>query len=354
VRILVTGCAGFIGFHVVRSLLARDHDVTGIDSINNYYDPALKRARLSELGVDRQTEEWGKWQTSRIYPRFSYARMDLESRSALEQLFSRQRFERVINLAAQAGVRYSIDHPHEYISSNVVGFMNILEGCRVQKTPHLIYASSSSVYGLNKSRPFSVQDRTDHPVSLYAATKKANELMAYAYSHLYGLPTTGLRFFTVYGPWGRPDMAYFKFAVAIKAGKRIDVYNKGDMLRDFTYIDDVVDAVLRAMNHIPAPTGDFDHGPPDATFSAAPYRVLNIGNNRPVRLDDFIKEIENAIGQKALIDYLPMQQGDVYATEADIKETEQLLSWRPTTVLRRGMELFVEWLNGFEKAASSG
>jgi UDP-glucuronate 4-epimerase len=349
VRILVTGCAGFIGFHVAQGLLARDHNVIGIDSINEYYDPELKYARLSELGVGRDAGDWGRSTRSSRHPGFAFVRTRLEDKAALEALFAGNNFDRVINLAAQAGVRYSIDHPEEYVSSNIVGFLNILECCRVQKVPHLIYASSSSVYGLNRNRPFSVQDHTDHPVSLYAATKKANEMMAHSYSHLYGLPTTGLRFFTVYGPWGRPDMAYYKFAVAIRAGKSIDVYNNGDMLRDFTYIEDVVDAVLRATMLIPVPDASFDAKHPNPATSRAPYRIYNVGNNRPVRLGDFVKAIENVTGRAAVINYLPMQPGDVYATEADITETTESLSWKPETDLARGMELFIAWLDQYEK-----
>lgn len=349
-RVLVTGCAGFIGFHVARRLLSQGHHVDGIDSINDYYNPELKYARLSELGVGRESGQWGRRIGSTRYPGLFFTRMALEDTPLIEKLFEADKFDTVINLAAQAGVRYSIDRPHEYVSANLAGFMNVLEGCRTQKTPHLIYASSSSVYGLNAARPFSVQDHTDHPASLYAATKKANEMMAHAYCHLYGIPATGLRFFTVYGPWGRPDMAYFKFARAIRAGRSIDLYNHGDMMRDFTYIDDVVEAVVHAMIHIPGPDPQFDPQRPNPSSSTAPYRIYNVGNTSPVRLGDFVNAIEKATGKEAVVNYLPMQPGDVYATEADITETEQLLSWRPRTELSRGIGLFITWLDKYEKA----
>jgi UDP-glucuronate 4-epimerase len=342
-RVLVTGAAGFIGFHLAKRLAAEGHEVVGIDSINDYYDPELKFARLGELGIGREAESWGSVVRSARYPALSFIRMKLEDRDGIEKLFRESAFDRVVNLAAQAGVRYSIDHPREYIDSNIVGFLNILEGCRHANVPHLVYASSSSVYGLNDTRPFSTHDNVDHPVSLYAATKKADELMAHSYSHLYGLPTTGLRFFTVYGPWGRPDMAYYKFAKAIMEGKPIDVYNNGDMWRDFTYIDDIVEGIVRVMDHIPQPDPDWDRTKPDPASSSAPYLVYNLGNNRPVRLSVFIEELERALGRKAIKNYLPMQPGDVYATEAEIETMQKTLRWIPEYTIPIGIAKFADW-----------
>lgn len=342
---LVTGAAGFIGYHLCSALLSRGDSVVGIDSINDYYDPALKLARLAELGIEPEADA-GKPVRSGRFPGFEFRRMDLTDGAALQALFAERQFDRVVNLAAQAGVRYSIDNPRAYIDSNIVGFLNVLEACRSAKTPHLTYASSSSVYGLNDTRPFSVHDRVDHPASLYAATKKSNELMAHTYSHLFGLPTTGLRFFTVYGPWGRPDMAYFKFADAILRGATIDVYNGGDMYRDFTYIDDIVEGVVRTSDRIPAPDPSWNAAAPDPAASRAPYRVYNIGNNRPVRLGDFVAELEKAIGKKANIRYLPMQPGDVYATEADIADLERDFGLKPSTPLEKGLSRFASWYHG--------
>jgi UDP-glucuronate 4-epimerase len=346
-KILVTGAAGFIGFHLARRLAGRGDEVIGIDSINDYYDRELKFARLAEMGVDREAESWCMSVRSEKYPSLSFVRMKLEDRAAIERLFESSRIERVVNLAAQAGVRYSLDHPYEYIDSNIVGFMNILESCRQQSIEHLVYASSSSVYGLNDTRPFSTHDNVDHPVSLYAATKKANELMAHSYSHLYGLPTTGMRFFTVYGPWGRPDMAYFKFAKAIMEGMPIEVYNNGDMWRDFTYIDDIVEGVVRVLDEAPEPDPTWDRKRPDPAGSSAPYRVYNLGNNRTVRLSVFIEELETALGRKTVKNYLPMQAGDVYATEADIEPLVSQFGWKPDTELQVGLRNFVEWLKRY-------
>lgn len=339
----MTGAAGFIGFHTARRFLSEGDTVVGIDSINAYYDPGLKYARLRELGVDQRAEAWGEVVASTLYPGFSFVRMKLEDRDAMEPLFASGSFDRVVHLAAQAGVRYSIDHPHEYIDSNIAGFLNVLEGSRHAKVSHLLYASSSSVYGLNDSRPFSTRDNVDHPVSLYAATKKANELMAHTYSHLYGIPTTGLRFFTVYGPWGRPDMAYFKFATAILEGRPIDVYNEGDLWRDFTYVDDIVEGIYRLSGVIPAADPSFDTSSPDPSRSSAPYRVFNIGNNKPEKVSDFIEVIEKAVGKVAVKRYLPMQPGDVYATEAEIDDLYEVIGWKPCTELRVGILKFVEW-----------
>lgn len=342
-KILVTGAAGFIGFHTSKRFLERGDTVIGLDSINDYYDPELKYARLAELGISRKAEAWGETVKSEKYPEFTFLRAKLEDRITIEWLFMGNTFDRVINFAAQAGVRYSIDHPYDYINSNIMGFMNILEGCRHAKVPHLVYASSSSVYGLNNTRPFSTHDHTDHPVSLYAATKKANELMAHTYSHLYGLPTTGLRFFTVYGPWGRPDMAYFKFAKAIMEGAPIDIYNNGDMWRDFTYIDDIVEGVLRVSDRIPEVNTDWDASNPDPAISKAPYHIYNIGNHKSVRLSEFIELMEKLLSKKAIKNYLPMQAGDVLATEAEISQLEIEFSWRPTVVLADGLSKFVLW-----------
>lgn len=346
-KILITGAAGFIGFHTVKRFLEEGHEILGIDSINNYYDPELKFARLAELGIDREAEVWGKLIYSTTYPNISFIRMKLEDQAAIESLFKEYEFDRVIHLAAQAGVRYSIDHPREYIDSNIVGFLSILEACRHSNTSHLVYASSSSVYGLNDIRPFSTQDHTDHPVSLYAATKKSNELFAHAYSYLYGLPTTGLRFFTVYGPWGRPDMAYFKFAKAITEGSSIEIYNNGDMWRDFTYVDDIIEGILRIVEKIPQGDNTWDPSNPDPSRSKAPYRVFNIGNNHSERLSNFIEEMERAIGKSAIKKYLPMQAGDVYATEAEIDNLEKIVQWKPNTSISEGLKSFVGWFTTY-------
>ncbi|MCC5797752.1 MAG: NAD-dependent epimerase [Methylophaga sp.] len=439
-RILVTGSAGFIGFHLTKALLALGSHVIGIDNLNDYYDPALKQARLDELEKfhsslsvstqNRQREEPTKNRhceehsdaaiqnsdegtekepvipaqagirpASETLPQYQFIKMDLADRTAIESLFKTHEFDIVVNLAAQAGVRYSLENPHAYVDSNLIGFVNILEGCRHAKVGHLVYASSSSVYGMNVKQPFSTADRVDYPISLYAATKKANELMAHTYSHLYGLPTTGLRFFTVYGPWGRPDMAYFKFTKAILAGKAIDVYNHGQMKRDFTYIDDIVDGILRVMNKppqldtvipvptpvIPAPTpvipaqAGIQASPQNShcekhsdvaiqsspksrhceehsdaaiqsnltsnkiTNAEAPYKIYNIGNNQPVTLRHFITAIENACGKKAIENSLPMQAGDVPITYADIDGLMADTGFKPSTTIDEGIERFMSW-----------
>jgi len=347
---LVTGAAGFIGFHLARRLLERGDEVVGVDSINDYYDPRLKLARLAELGVGAEEAERGLEAPSSRYPAFRFRRASLEDRAAMEAIFAAHRFDRVCNLGAQAGVRYSLENPRAYVEANVVGFLNVLEGCRAARTPHLVYASSSSVYGIEAARPFSTGAAAAHPASLYAATKKADELMAHVYSHLYGLPTTGLRFFTVYGPWGRPDMAYFKFAQAILAGRPIDVYNGGDMLRDFTYIDDIVEGIARVLDG-PPPAADpaWPVERADPASSSAPYRLYNIGNNRPVRLADFIAELERALGAKAEKRYLPMQPGDLYATEADVSGLERDFGWRPSTPVGEGLERFATWFRAWRE-----
>jgi UDP-glucuronate 4-epimerase len=330
--VLVTGAAGFIGMHVAASLLASGVRVIGIDNLNDYYDPALKLARLARLEGQ---------------PGFAFHPIDVADRAALAALFDEHRFDRVVHLAAQAGVRYSITNPHAYADSNLVGFVNILEGCRHTGVKHLVYASSSSVYGGNTRMPFSEHDPVDHPVSLYAATKKANELMAHTYSHLFRLPTTGLRFFTVYGPWGRPDMAAFLFADAMLAGRPIDVFNHGDMRRDFTYIDDIVEGVVRVLDHPPAGNPDFDPGNPDPASSRAPYRVFNIGNAEPVALLDFIGAMEAATGVQAIKRLLPMQPGDVPATFADTSELSSLVGFAPRTDVREGVRRFVDWYRAY-------
>ncbi len=328
-KILVTGAAGFIGMHTAKRLLERGDEVVGIDNINDYYDVALKHARLEQL---------------KPFPNFTFIKMDIADREAMEKLFAEQKFPRVIHLAAQAGVRYSLKNPHAYIQSNVVGFMNILEGCRHNNVEHLVYASSSSVYGSNTKVPFSEHDNTDHPVSLYAATKKSNELMAHTYSHLYGLPTTGLRFFTVYGPWGRPDMAPMIFAKAIMEGTPIDVYNYGDMKRDFTYVDDIVEGVVRVCEKIPAADSNFDTANPDPSCSNVPYRIYNIGNHQPVGLLEFIETMENALGKKAIKNMKPMQAGDVQRTYADVDNLRIAVKFKPGSPLARGIACFANWI----------
>lgn len=335
-RYLVTGAAGFIGFHVCDELLRTGHEVIGVDSMNGYYRVDLKEERVSLLeAASRETgRETGPW---------SFRRLEIEDREALDKAFDLAPVDRVIHLAAQAGVRYSITNPHSYASSNLEGFLNVLEACRKRSIAHLAFASSSSVYGMNRKVPFSESDAVDHPVSLYAATKRANELMAHTYSHLYGLPATAMRFFTVYGPYGRPDMAYFKFADAIMAGREIEIFNSGNLLRDFTYIDDVVTAVIMLANRPPEGNPSFD---PDARApdrSSAPFRVYNIGNSRPERLEDFIRILEDALGTKAVKKYLPMQPGDVYMTAADTSALERDFGWKPSTRLAEGIARFTEW-----------
>ncbi|MFU0882055.1 NAD-dependent epimerase [Kluyvera cryocrescens] len=332
-KYLVTGAAGFIGFHVSQRLLAAGHQVVGIDNLNDYYDICLKQARLDQLSSVN----------------FQFVKMDLADTLAMAALFAEQKFDRVIHLAAQAGVRYSLENPHAYAQANLVGHLNVLEGCRHNKVQHLLYASSSSVYGLNRKMPFSTDDSVDHPVSLYAATKKANELMSHTYSHLYGLPTTGLRFFTVYGPWGRPDMALFKFTKAMLEGKSIDVYNFGKMKRDFTYIDDIVEAIIRLQNVIPEPNSDWKVETGSPATSSAPYRVYNIGNSSPVELMDYITALEEAIGVKAEKNMMPMQPGDVLETSAETQPLYDLVGFRPQTSVKDGVKNFVDWYRAFYK-----
>lgn len=327
-KVLVTGCAGFIGMHVAKRLLERGDEVVGIDNVNDYYDPDLKLARLAQL---------------QPHPCFSFRRLDISDGAAMSGLFAAERFPRVVHLAAQAGVRYSLKNPQAYVNSNVTGFLNMLEGCRHHGCEHLVFASSSSVYGANRKLPFSEHDNTDHPVSLYAATKKANELMAHTYSHLFGLPVTGLRFFTVYGPWGRPDMSLALFTRAILEGRPIDVFNHGDMERDFTYVDDIVEGVVRILDVVPQGDPNVDMTEPDPATSYAPYRLYNIGNNRPVKLTRFIELVEASLGRKATLNLLPMQPGDVPATYADVDDLGRAVGFRPSTPLEEGIARYVAW-----------
>ncbi|RKZ55635.1 MAG: capsular biosynthesis protein CpsI [Candidatus Parabeggiatoa sp. nov. 2] len=327
-KILVTGAAGFIGSHLVKRLLERGDEVVGLDNLNDYYDVNLKKARLSQL---------------ENHQNFRFIKLDLANREGMAELFAREKFQRVVNLAAQAGVRYSIENPYAYVDSNIVGFVNLLEGCRHHGVEHLVFASSSSVYGLNTKMPFSVHHNVDHPISLYAATKKANELMAHTYAHLYDIPTTGLRFFTVYGPWGRPDMALFKFTKAILDNRPIDVYNSGNMRRDFTYIDDIIEGVVRVLDRLPKPNTDWSGDFPDPGSSPARYRLYNIGNNNPVELMRFIETLEKALGKQAKKNLLPLQAGDVPATYADVADLEQEVGFKPQTSIEEGIGRFVEW-----------
>lgn len=348
-KILVTGAAGFIGAALSLKLLDKGYVVVGLDNINDYYDPELKFSRLKELGINKDSVAWYKFSQSSIFLNFSFIRMNLEDTQAMSMLFANGDFDIVVNLGAQAGVRYSIQNPHAYIESNIDGFINILEGCRNNKVKHLVYASSSSVYGLNGKVPFSEHDSIAHPVSLYAATKKSNELMAHAYSKLYNLPTTGLRFFTVYGPWGRPDMSPFLFIDSILHNRSIKVFNNGDMLRDFTYIDDIVEGIVRIINKIPSGNKNWDEKNPDPATSSAPYRIYNIGNQHPTKLMDYISCIEKAIGREALKEFLPMQPGDVYQTFADSSALAKATGFTPKTSLKEGIDKTVEWFKKYYK-----
>ena len=346
-KILVTGTAGFIGFHLAKKLLASGYEVIGLDVINDYYDLGIKYDRLAQLGIRKADIRYGK--KVRGVENHSFYQIRLEDKEGIANLFEKEKFDYVVNLAAQAGVRYSLQNPYTYIESNLNGFITILEGCRHHKVKHLVYASSSSVYGMNTQLPFSVNQNIDHPISLYAVSKKANELMAHCYSHLYSVPTTGLRFFTVYGPWGRPDMALFIFTKAILAGKPIDVFNNGQMFRDFTYVDDIVESIVRLVPDIAKPNPDFDTANPDPAISSAPYRIFNIGNNSPVRLMDFIHAIEEEVGRKAEINFLPLQPGDVPATYADVESLFQAIDFRPKTNVRDGIRNFVTWYREYYK-----
>jgi UDP-glucuronate 4-epimerase len=336
-RVLVTGAAGFIGYHTTNALLDRGDEVVGLDNLNAYYDVSLKRARLERL---------------QRAPHFRFVRADLADREAMADVFARHRPERVINLAAQAGVRYAFENPHAYVDSNLLGFLNVLEGCRHGGVEHLVYASTSSVYGANTSMPFSERQSVDHPVSFYGATKKANELMAHSYAHLYRLPVTGLRFFTVYGPWGRPDMSLFLFTRKILAGEPIDVFNNGEHSRDFTYVDDIVSGVVRSLDRVPTPDADWSGDTPNPASSSAPYRLYNIGNNEPVELLYFIECIEKAVGRKAQMNFLPLQAGDVPRTYASIDALAAATGFRPSTPIEEGIRRFVAWYREFYDVAT--
>jgi UDP-glucuronate 4-epimerase len=331
-KVLVTGAAGFIGYHTARALLDRGDEVVGLDNLNPYYDVKLKAARLAQLAPRNQ---------------FTFVKADLADKGAIDELFAEHRPERVIHLAAQAGVRHSLTHPEDYMQSNLVGFLNILEACRHSGVAHLVFASSSSVYGANTRVPFSVHDNVNHPVSFYAASKKSNELMAHAYAHLYRLPTTGLRFFTVYGPWGRPDMALFMFVKKILADEPIDVFNDGHHARDFTYIDDIVEAVVRVTDRVVQPDADWSGDAPDSSSSLAPYRLYNIGNHSPVQLMDFIAAIEKALARKAKKNFLPLQPGDVPATYADVSDLKRYIGFEPNTPIDEGISRFVAWYRDY-------
>jgi UDP-glucuronate 4-epimerase len=350
---VVTGAAGFIGFYVSRTLLEEGYIVLGVDSINNYYSVGLKEDRLLELGINKNEITYNKIVQSKKYPGFQFVQSRIEEKDNFFEIcktFAAVNLPvHIIHLAAQAGVRYSLENPAAYTASNIEGFLSVLEAARNLQISHLVYASSSSVYGLNGKQPFSIHDTADHPVSLYAATKRSNELMAHAYSHLFDIPVTGLRFFTVYGPWGRPDMAYYKFSEAIMKGKSIEVYNQGEMWRDFTYIDDIVEGILKAADHIPLSSPDFDPCLPDPAYSSAPHRIYNLGNNQPEKLSFFIKILEQKLGKTAVKKYLPMQDGDVLSTAADIEDTRRDLGWAPHTGIAEGLGCFAEWFKGYCK-----
>jgi len=346
-KILITGTAGFIGSHLAKRLVAEGHDIVGLDIINDYYDLSVKYGRLERAGIAQDSIEYGKLVTSSILPNYRFVKLDLVDRTAMDQLFAAEQFETVVNLAAQAGVRYSLINPQAYIDSNIIGFTNILECCRHHGVKHLAYASSSSVYGLNEKMPLSTSDNVDHPISLYAASKKSNELMAHTYSHLFGLATTGLRFFTVYGPWGRPDMALFLFTEAMLKGEPIKVFNHGKMVRDFTYIDDIVEGIVRVIGHPPSGNTNWTGEHPDPSTSKAPYKVYNIGNNDPVTLMDFILAIEEELGITAEKIMMDLQPGDVPATYADVQDLMDDLGYKPATPIRQGVKAFVDWYRAF-------
>jgi len=349
-KYLVTGTAGFIGFHVAKQLLERGDQVVGLDVINSYYDVDLKYARLANMGIDRNQITFGELIQSSTNSDYRFIQLDLTDKNLLFSLFEKEKFDVVIHLAAQAGVRYSLTHPEVYIESNITAFVNVLECCRFHPVKHLVYASSSSVYGSNEKMPFSTSDSVDHPISLYAASKKANELMAHTYSHLFAIPTTGLRFFTVYGPWGRPDMALFLFTEAILEGKPIQVFNHGKMKRDFTYVDDIVTGVLKVADRPASPNPDFDKKNPDPGSSDAPYKIYNIGNSEPVLLMDYIKAVENGLDKKAIMELLPLQAGDVPASHADVSDLVRDTGYKPQTKIEDGVRKFTEWyLNYYNK-----
>ena len=348
-KALVTGAAGFIGSYTVKALVAQGCEVVGLDNINSYYDVQLKYDRLADTGITKESIEKDILLPSAKYPSYRFIKMDLTDREGLTNLFKDEHFDIVVNLAAQAGVRYSIENPYAYIESNIVGFLNLLECCRHYPVNHLVYASSSSIYGLNDKVPYAETDKADSPVSLYAATKKSNELMAHAYSKLYSIPTTGVRFFTVYGPWGRPDMSPFLFADAMLHNRSIKVFNNGDMLRDFTYIDDIVEGVLRVIDHIPMPDPRWCAEYPNPSSSTAPYKIYNIGNSYPVKLTDFIQAIEDMIGYSAEKIYLPMQSGDIYQTNADTTSLQEELGFKPNKSIKEGVKETIEWYRSYYK-----
>ena len=345
-KILVTGSAGFIGYHLSSRLISLGYKVSGLDSVNDYYDTGLKEARIKSL------IQQAKNATSDHNSNFTFHRLDLIDKDALTELCINEQFDYVIHLAAQAGVRYSLENPQAYVDSNLVGFVNVLEACRNYPPRHFIFASSSSVYGLNSMVPFSTSQNTDHPVSLYAATKKANEVIAHSYAHLFNIHLTGLRFFTVYGPWGRPDMAYFSFTRRIYEGEPIEIFNNGDLMRDFTYIDDIINGIIALLDKIPQGNPSFDPQNPDPSISSAPFRIFNIGNNNPVRLMDFIATLEETIGRKAIKVFKPMQAGDVFATHADIESLADLVEFKPVTSLETGLRFFVDWYRDYYKPHS--
>jgi len=343
-KILITGSAGFIGFHLVNKLIKEtDWQIVGLDNINDYYDVNLKYARLKEAGVEKEDVDYNKLVKSKKYDNYKFIKLDLTDRENLSILFEKEKFEYVVNLAAQAGVRYSLENPYSYIDSNIVGYINLLENCRNNKIKHLVYASSSSVYGLNTKQPFSTHDSVNHPISIYAATKKTNELMAHTYSYLYNLPTTGLRFFTVYGPWGRPDMALFLFTKAILENKPINIFNYGKMQRDFTYIDDIVTGIKGVLESIPKPNNEWNSDLPNQSSSISPYKIYNIGNNAPVKLMDFIEAIEKKLGKKAEKKLMPMQPGDVPSTFADVEDLINDIKYKPETTIDYGISMFIDW-----------
>jgi len=348
-KILITGTAGFIGFHLAQKLINRGDTVVGLDCINEYYDIRVKYGRLEETGINYKNIQYNTLLESEKFKNYRFIKLNLEDKINIDKLFENEKFDKVCNLAAQAGVRYSLTNPQAYIDSNIVGFINILEACRHNNIKHLAYASSSSVYGLNQTMPFSVHHNVDHPISLYAASKKSNELMAHTYSHLFGVPTTGLRFFTVYGPWGRPDMALFIFTKAILENKEIEVFNHGEMLRDFTYVADIVEGITRVIDNPAKPNTEWSGEKPDPSSSCAPYKIYNIGNSAPVKLMDFIEAIEEALGKKAMKNLKPMQAGDVAATWAEVSDLVENLNYKPNTSIQHGINEFIKWYKFFFK-----
>ncbi|MCD4792915.1 MAG: NAD-dependent epimerase [Bacteroidales bacterium] len=342
-KILITGTAGFIGSHLAEEYINKGYEVFGLDNINDYYDVNLKLARLQKVGINKSDISYNLLTESKKYPNYRFIKLDLKDKAGLDKLFFENNFDYVCNLAAQAGVRYSLTNPDAYINSNIIGFVNILEACRHNNIKHLVYASSSSVYGLNENMPFSTSDNVDHPISLYAASKKSNELTAHAYSHLFQLPTTGLRFFTVYGPWGRPDMALFLFTEAILNNKPINIFNNGDMQRDFTFIDDIIQGIKHVTGNPPKGDESWSGLNPNPASSSAPYKLYNIGNNNPIQLMDFISEIEKALNKKAIKNYMPIQQGDVPATYADVSDLIKNFSYKPNTSIKTGIKKFIDW-----------